>query len=56
LELFGAGGAIWVTNEIWNTSFLFICFFVYYFAAVGKPWLSWSVAIRRAKGQVILLI
>jgi len=26
LELFGAGGAIWVTNGIWNTSFLFICF------------------------------
>jgi len=36
-----------------DTSFLF---FVYDSAAVGKHWLFWSVAIRRAKEQVILLI
>jgi len=36
--------------------FCLFVFFVYYSAAVGKHWLSWSVAIRRAKWQVILLI
>jgi len=28
LDLFGARGAIWVTNGIWDTSLLFICLFV----------------------------